>query len=109
MHRTNSGSGAVIPTQISLEQTAINSKPRAANKLSAIFRSRAMMPSTIQGPKAMNSNSDAKRIDSKRDLQIASSSNRQSINLRNRYALCLRRTLRPTFKVQENQLITNIL
>jgi hypothetical protein len=79
MHRTDSGSRTMIPctnsrsratilTQISLEQTAINSKPRAANEPSAIFRSRAMMPSTIQRLRAMNSNSDAKRIDSKRDL-----------------------------------------
>jgi hypothetical protein len=79
MHRTNSGSKTMIPctnsgsraailTQISLEQTAIDSKPRAANEPSAIFGSRAMMPSTIQRPRAINSNSDAKRIDSKRDL-----------------------------------------
>jgi hypothetical protein len=67
------------------------------------------MPSTIQRPRAMNSNSDAKRIDPKRDLQITNSSNRQqSIDL-NKPALRLGRTLRPTFKVQENQLITDIL
>jgi len=99
---TNSGSGAVIPTQISLEQTAIDSEPGAANELSAIFGSRAMMPGTIRGPRAINSNSDAKRIDFERDLQIASSSNGQSIDLRNRHALRPGRILRPTFKVQEN-------
>jgi hypothetical protein len=57
------------------------------------------MPNTIQRPRAMNSNSDAEKIDSKRDLQIASSSNGQSIDLRNRHALRLGKTLRPTFKV----------
>ena len=50
--------------------------------------------------RAMNLNSNAKRIDFKQDLQIASSSNRQqSINLRNRSSLRLGRTLRPIFKV----------
>jgi hypothetical protein len=96
---TNSKSRAVILTQISLKQIAIDSKPKAANKLSAIFGSRAIMLSTIQGPRAMNLNSDAKRIDSKRDLQIASSLNKQSIDLKNKHALCLRRILRLTFKV----------
>ena len=96
---TNSGSRAVILTQISLEQTAINSKPRAVNKLNAIFGFRAIMLSTIQRPRAINLNSNAKRIDSKRDLQIASSSNRQSIDPRNRHAPRPGRTLRLTFKV----------
>ena len=113
---TDSGSGAVIPTQ---NGPSADNKPGATKEPSAdepsatekprAIRSRAMMPGTIRGPRAMNSNSDAKRIDSKRDLQIASSSNGQSIDLRNRHALRLGRILRPTFKVQENQLITNIL
>jgi hypothetical protein len=55
---TNSKSRAVILTQISLKQIVINSKPKAANKLSAIFRSRAIMPSTIQRPRAINLNSN---------------------------------------------------
>ena len=65
---TNSRSRAVILTQISLKQTAINSKPRAANELSAIFKFRAIIPSTIQRLRAINLNSNAKRINSKRDL-----------------------------------------
>jgi hypothetical protein len=70
-------------------------KPKATEKPKAIFGSRAIMPSTIQRPKAMNSNSDVERIDPKRDLQITNSSNgQQSIN-----SLRLRRILRPTFKV----------
>jgi hypothetical protein len=103
---TDSGSGAVIPTQ---NGPSVDSEPGAANEPSAIFGSRAMMPGTIRRPRAMNSNSDAERIDSERDLQIASSSNGQSIDPRNRHALRPGRTLRPTFKVQENQLITDIL
>jgi hypothetical protein len=108
---TNSRSRAVILTQ---NKPSANSKPRAtkepsANKPSATkkpkaIRSRAIMPSTIQKPKAINSNSNAKRIDFKQDLQITSSSNKQQ-----RSSLRLRRILRLTFKVQENQLITNIL
>jgi hypothetical protein len=86
-----------------------DSKPRATKEPSAIYRSRAMMPSTNSEPRAINSNSNAKKIDPKQDLQIASSSNRQSIDPRNRHALRPRRTLRPTIKVQENQLITDIL
>jgi hypothetical protein len=86
-----------------------DSEPRATEKPRAIFGSRAMMPSTIQRPRAMNSNGDAERIDPERDLQITNSSNRQqSIDL-NRPALRIRRTSRLTFKVRENQLITNIL
>ena len=52
------------------------------------------MPSTIQRPRAINLNSNAKRIDFEQDLQIASSSNRQQ-----RSSLRLRRILRLTFKV----------
>jgi len=48
---TNSKFEAVIPTEISLELTTINSKLEAANKLRAI-----------------NSTGNAKRIDPKRDL-----------------------------------------
>jgi len=58
------------------------------------------MPSTNNKPKAINSNSNTKRIDFKQDLQIASSLNKQqSINLRNKFSLRLGRTLRLTFKV----------
>jgi len=63
----------------------------------------------IKELKAINSTSNTKRIDPKRDLQITSSLNEQSTNLKNKSSLRLRRTLRPTFKVQENQLITKIL
>jgi hypothetical protein len=53
------------------------------------------MPSTIQRPRAMNLNSNAKRIDLEQDLQITNSSNKQqSIN-----SLRLKRILRPIFKV----------
>ena len=97
---TDSGSGAVIPTQ---NEPSAN-EPRATEKPSAIFGSRAMMPSTIQGPRAMNLNSNAERIDPERDLQIASGSNGQQ-----RSSLRPGRILRPTFKIQENQLITDIL
>jgi hypothetical protein len=48
------------------------------------------MLSTIQRPKDINSTSNAKRIDPKRDLQITSSLNRQQR---------LKRILRPIFKV----------
>jgi hypothetical protein len=116
---TDSGSRAVIPRE-PRANSKIDSKPGAtkepsANKPSAtkkpraILGSRAMMPSTIQRPRAMNSNGDAERIDPERDLQITSSSNGQSIDPRNRHALRPGRILRPTIKVQENQLITDIL
>ena len=78
-------------------------KPSTIKKLRAI-RSRAIIPSIIQRPRAINLNSNAKRIDFEQDLQIASSLNKQQ-----RSSLRLRRILRPIFKVQENQLITNIL
>ena len=49
-------------------------------------------------------------MDPERDLQIASGSNgQQSMNPRNRSSLRPGRILRPTFKVRENQLITEIL
>jgi hypothetical protein len=80
------------------------------NELRAIYKSRAIMPSTNSKPRAINTTSNAKRIDPKQDLQITSSSDKQqSINLRNKSSLHLRRTLRLIFKVWENQLITNIL
>jgi len=66
-------------------------------------------PSANKPGATMNSNSNAERIDPKRDLQITSGSNEQSTNLKNKSSLRPRRTLRPTFKVQENQLITKIL
>jgi hypothetical protein len=102
MHKTNSGSGtmipytdsgsrAVIPTQKEPRANSkIDSEPRATNKLSA--------NSEIDSePKAKNSTGNAKRIDPKRDLQITSRLNGQQ-----RSSLRLRRILRPTFKVQEN-------
>jgi len=98
---TNSRSGAVILTQ---NRPSANSKPRATKKPSAnkpstiekprVIRFRAIMLSTIQGPRAINLNSNAKRIDFEQDLQIASSSNKQQ-----KSSLCLRRILRPIFKV----------
>ena len=86
MRGTNSRFGAVILREPS------------ANKLGA-----------TKELKAINLTGNAKRIDPKRDLQITSSSNEQSTNLKNKLSLRPRRTLRPTFKVQENQLITEIL
>jgi len=52
------------------------------------------MSNIIQRPKAINLNSNAKRINLKQDLQIASSLNKQQRSL-----LCLRRILRLIFKV----------
>ena len=108
---TNSKFKAIILTQ---NKPSANSKPKATKELSVnkpkaikkprAIRFRAIMPSTIQRPRAINLNSNAKRIDLKQDLQIASSLNKQQ-----RSSLCLRRILRLIFKVQENQLITNIL
>jgi len=92
MRRTNSRFGTEIPCTNSRSR-AIILRELSANKLEA----------------TMNSNSNAERIDLKRDLQITSSSNEQSTNLKNKLSLRPRRTLRPTFKVQENQLITKIL
>jgi len=58
------------------------------------------MLSTNNKLKAINSNSNTKRIDFEQDLQIASSSNKQqSINLRNKSSLRLGRILRLIFKV----------
>ena len=111
MHRTDSGSGTMIPCTDSGSGAVISnqkgpsadsendSEPGATKKPRAIYGSRAMMPGTDSGPRDMNSNSNAERIDPKRDLQIASGSNGQRPG----------RILRPTFKVWENQLITNIL
>ena len=86
MRGTDSRSGAVI------------SREPSANE-----------PGATKELKAMNSTGNAERMDPERDLQITSSSNEQSTNLKNRSSLRPRRTLRPTFKVQENQLITEIL
>ena len=80
-------------------------KELSANKPSGIekpraIKSKAIMPSTIQRPRAINLNSNAKRIDFEQDLQIASSSNKQqSINLRNKSSLRLGRILRLIFKI----------
>ena len=61
-------------------------------------------------PRAMNSNGNTERIDPERDLQITNGSNgQQRMNPRNRSSLRPGRTPRPTFKVRENQLITEIL
>jgi hypothetical protein len=79
---TDSGSGAVIPTQREPNAGATNE------------------PGATAEPRAINSNGNAERIDPERDLQITSGLNGQQRP---------RRTLRPTFKVQENQLITEIL
>jgi len=56
-------------------------------------------PGATKELKAMNSTGNAERMDPERDLQITSSSNEQSTNLKNRSSLRPRRTLRPTFKV----------
>jgi hypothetical protein len=80
MHKTNSGSRTVIPCTDSRSRAVISnqkgpsadsendSEPRATKKPSAIYRSRAIMPNTNSGPRAINSNSNAKRINPKRDL-----------------------------------------
>jgi hypothetical protein len=52
------------------------------------------MPSTIQKPRAINLNSNAKRINLKQDLQITSSLNKQQ-----RSFLHLGKILRLIFKV----------
>jgi hypothetical protein len=82
---TNSESRAVILTQNRPSANSKNdSKPRATNKPSAnsendsepratkkprpIFGSRAIMPGTIQRPRDIDSTSNTKRIDPKRDL-----------------------------------------
>jgi hypothetical protein len=94
---TDSGSRAVIPTQKEPSANSKNdSEPRATKKPSAIYRSRAMMPSTNNGPRAKNSNGNAERIDLEQDLQITNDLNGQRSTLRPK------RTLKPTFKVQEN-------
>ena len=133
MHRTNSRSKTMIPCTDSRSRAVIlnqkgpsansendsepgaTKEPRAINGSRTLFpytdqRSGAMIPGTDSGPRAMNSTGNAERIDPKRDLQITSSSNgQQSMNPRNRSSLRPGRTLRPTFKVRENQLITEIL
>ena len=61
--------------------------------------SRTVILSTNSRPRAINSISNTKRINLKQDLQITSSLNRQSMNLRNKSSLRLGRNLRPIFKV----------
>jgi hypothetical protein len=95
MHGTDSGSRTLIPCTDSGSRAVISGEPSAdepgaTNEPSAINRSRAM-----------NSNGNAERIDPERDLQIASGSNGQSMNPRNRSSLRPGRTPRPTFKVWE--------
>ena len=132
IHRTYSRSGTMIPCTDSRSGAVISNQkgpsadsendsepgatkePRAINRSRTLFpytdhRSGAMIPGTDSGPRAMNSTSNAERIDPERDLQITSGSNGQSMNPRNRSSLRPGRTLRPTFKVRENQLITEIL
>ena len=133
MHETDSGSRTVIPSTNSRSRAVIptekgpsadsendsepgaTKEPRAINRSRTLFpytdhRSRAMIPGTDSGPRAINSTSNAERIDPEQDLQITSSSNgQQSINPRNRSSLRPERTPRPIFKVRENQLITEIL
>ena len=83
---TNSGFRAVILTQ---KEPSANNEPRATNK-----------PRATSEPRAMNLNSNTKRINPKRDLQIASGLNgQQSINPRNKSSLRLGRNPKPTFKV----------
>jgi hypothetical protein len=66
---TDSGSRAVIPTQKGPSANSENdSEPRATKKPSAIYRSRAIMPGTDSGPRAIDLNGNAERIDPKRDL-----------------------------------------
>jgi hypothetical protein len=85
---TDSGSRAVIQTQKGPSADSDNnSEPGATNEPRAIYGSRAMMPGTDSEPRAMSSNGNAERIDPERDLQIASSSNGQSIDPRNKHAL----------------------
>src|ERR1700716_1218880 len=97
IHRTDSGSRAVISTQKGPSANSENDsepgatkEPRAINGSRTLFpytnhRSGAMIPGTDSRPRAMNSTSNAERIDPERDLQITSSSNRQqSMNPRNR-------------------------
>jgi hypothetical protein len=58
MHKTDNGFRAVIPTQREPSANSENdSEPRAINE-----------PGATAEPRAMNSNSNAKRIDPKRDL-----------------------------------------
>jgi hypothetical protein len=102
MHKTNSGSKTMIPYTDNGSKAVIPREPRANSKINGEPRAtkEPKANSKINSePRAINSNSNAKRIDPKRDLQIASGSNGQSINLRNKSSLRPRRTLRPTFKV----------
>jgi hypothetical protein len=98
MHGTNSRSRTVIPCTNSGFGAKILREPRANSEPRATKEPRA--DSEIDSkPRAMNSNGNAEGMDPERDLQIASGLNGQSIDLRNRHAPRLRRTLRPTFKV----------
>jgi hypothetical protein len=91
MHGTNNKSRTMISNK-PRANSEIDSKLGATKEPSANSRINSK-------PRAINSNSNAERIDPAQDLQIASGLNGQSINLRNRHAPRLRRTLRPTFKV----------
>jgi hypothetical protein len=96
MHGTDRRSGTVIPCTDSRSGAVIpfQNQPRAIN------RSRAMMHGTDSRLRAVNPDSNTERIGLGVDLQIANNSNRQQRP---------RRSYRPTFKVWENQLITEIL
>jgi len=87
MRGTNSRSKTEIPCTNSRSKAVIL-RELSANKLGA-----------TKELKAINSTGNTKRIDPKRDLQITSSLNEQSTNLKNKSFLRLRRTLRLTFKV----------
>jgi len=77
---TNNKSKAIILTQNKLNANSKNNskpkaikelstnKPKATKKLKAIFKFKAIMLSTIQRPRIINLNSNAKRIDLKQNL-----------------------------------------
>src|SRR5438552_17322884 len=93
---TNNRSGAVILITKELStnnksdsKLRVIRKPstnniKATNKLKAINRFGIMILNTNNKLSIINLTSNTKRIDLKQDLQITSSSNKQSIDLRNR-------------------------
>ena len=113
MHRTDSGSGTEIPCTDSGSGAVIPREPRADSEIDSepgATKEPGADSEIDSEPRATNSNGNAERMDPERDLQIASGSNgQQSMNPRNRSSLRPGRILRPTFKVRENQLITEIL
>ena len=113
MHRTDSRSGTAIPCTDSESGAVILREPRADSEIDSepgATKEPSADSEIDSEPRATNSNGNAERMDPERDLQIASGLNRQqSMNPRNRSSLRPGRILRPTFKVRENQLITEIL